>query len=125
MQNSSAKAKYNSSRQELAIALNQLEKVIKNKIEHDHHSENIASLRHNHEEAEVKIYEQQSQIQSLTAEINNLQQNIAEISRENEIIRGVNSAMNAKKTKFIEQSKILMDSLEKKLKKIDEIISKS
>lgn len=125
MRNSSAKAKFNSSRQELSLAINNLEKIIKNKIEQSKSSENIAISRQNYEEAEIKIYEQKMQINNLSNEINNLQKNLEDISKENEIVRGINYALNEKREKFIKLFKILIESLDKKLKSIDDIVSKS
>lgn len=125
MQNSTAKAKFNSSRHQLSSALNNLEKIIKNKLEENKNENNFANSQENFEEAEIKIYQQKLQIENLSNEINILQNSFGEVCKENELLRSKSLGNIDKKTKFINQTKDLINSLNNKIISIEEIISKS
>jgi chromosome segregation ATPase len=125
MQNSTAKAKFNSSRQQLSSALNNLEKIIKNKLEQNKNENNFANLQENFEEAEIKIHQQKLQIENLSNEINILQNSFGEVCKENELLHSKSLGNIDKKAKFISQTKDLIVSLNNKIMSIEEIISKS
>jgi hypothetical protein len=125
MQNSTAKAKFNSSRQQLSSALSNLEKIIKNKLEQNKNENNFANLQENFEEAEMKIHQQKLQIENLSNEINILQNSFGEVCKENELLHSKSLGNIDKKAKFINQTKDLIVSLNNKIISIEEIISKS
>jgi len=125
MQNTTAKAKFNSSRQQLSSALNNLEKIIKNKLEQNKNENNFANSQENFEEAEMKIHQQKLQIENLSNEINILQNSFGEVCKENELLHSKSLGNIDKKTKFINQTKDLIVSLNNKIISIEEIISKS
>jgi len=125
MQNSSAKAKFNSSRQQLSSALNGLEKIIKNKLEQNKNENNFANSQENFEEAEIKIHQQKLQIENLSNEINNLQNSFGEVCKENELLHSKLVGNSDKKTKFVTQTNDLLESVSNKLILIENIISKS
>ena len=125
MQNSSAKAKFNSSRQQLSSALNNLEKIIKNKLEENTNENNFANSQENFEEAEMKIHQQKMQNENLSNEINSLQQSFNEVCKENELLHSKSIGNIDKKTKFVTQTKDLLESVGNKLTLIEDIISKS
>ena len=52
MQNSTAKVKFNSSRQQLSSALNNLEKIIKTKLEQNKNENNFANSQENFKEVQ-------------------------------------------------------------------------
>ena len=125
MQNSTAKAKFNSSRQQLSSALSNLEKIIKNKLEQNKNENNFANLQENFEEAEMKIHQQKLQIENLSNEINIIQNSFGEVCKENELLHSKSLGNIDKKTKFVSQTKDLIVSLNNKIMSIEEIISKS
>jgi hypothetical protein len=125
MQNSTAKVKFNSSRQQLSSALNNLEKIIKNKLEQNKNENNFANSQENFEEAEMKIHQQKLQIENLSNEINILQNSFGEVCKENELLHSRSIGNIDKKAKFINQTKDLINSLNNKIISIEEIISKS
>ena len=125
MKNSTAKIKFNSSRHQLSSALNNLEKIIKNKLEHNIDENNFANSQENFEEAEMKIHQQKLQIENLSNEINNLQQSFGEVCKENELLHSKLLGNSDKKTKFVTQTKDLLESVGNKLILIEDIISKS
>jgi predicted patatin/cPLA2 family phospholipase len=125
MQNTTAKAKFNSSRQQLSSALNNLEKIIKNKLEQNKNENNFANSQENFEEAEMKIHQQKLQIENLSNEINSLQQSFGEVCKENELLHSKSLGNIDKKIKFTNQTKDLIESLGNKLMLIEKIISKS
>ena len=125
MKNSTAKIKFNSSRHQLSSALNNLEKIIKNKLEHNIDENNFANSQENFEEAEMKIHQQKLQIENLSNEINNLQQSFGEVCKENELLHSKSLGNIDKKTKFVSQTKDLLESVGNKLTLIEDIISKS
>ena len=125
MQNSTAKVKFNSSRQQLSSALNNLEKIIKTKLEQNNNENNFANSQENFEEAEMKIHQQKLQIENLSNEINNLQQSFGEVCKENELLHSKSIGNIDKKTKFVTQTKDLLESVGNKLTLIEDIISKS
>ena len=125
MKNSTAKIKFNSSRHQLSSALNNLEKIIKNKLEHNIDENNFANSQENFEEAEMKIHQQKLQIENLSNEINILQNSFGEVCKENELLHSKSLGNIDKKAKFINQTKDLITSLNSKIMSIEEIISKS
>jgi len=125
MKNSTAKIKFNSSRHQLSSALNNLEKIIKNKLEHNIDENNFANSQENFEEAEMKIYQQKLQIENLSNEINNLQNSFSEVCKENEFLHSKSTGNVERRIKFTGQVKDLMISLNNKLISIEDIISKS
>ena len=125
MQNSTAKVKFNSSRQQLSSALNNLEKIIKTKLEQNNNENNFANSQENFEEAEMKIHQQKLQIENLSNEINNLQNSFSEVCKENELMHSKSLGNAERKTKFSSQTRDLIISLNNKLISIEDIIFKS
>ena len=125
MKNSTAKIKFNSSRHQLSSALNNLEKIIKNKLEHNIDENNFANSQENFEEAEIKIHQQKLQIENLSNEINNLQNSFSEVCKENELLHSKSLGNVDRRIKFTSQAKDLIISLNNKLVSIEDIISKS
>ena len=124
MQDPVAKAKFNSSRLHLSNALKNLEKIIKNKLEKNYIDNTTLNLQDNFEEAEIKIHQQKLQISDLTREIHDLQKTLNEVSKENELLHSRINGSAEMKQKFCKESNDLIQSLNSKLKQIDEIITK-
>lgn len=122
---SSSKSRFNGSRQKLTSALNNLEKIIEKKLKSNKNEINFNNLLENFEEAELQIFTQNNQIQNLSTEINNLQKSLADVAKDNELLRSKNIGNIENKMRMNKQLNELVDSLEKKLKIIEEIISKS
>ncbi|MFM7557110.1 MAG: hypothetical protein ACKO6C_03635 [Alphaproteobacteria bacterium] len=121
----SSKSRFNGSRQKLTSALNNLEKIIEKKLKSNKNEVNFNNLLENFEEAELQIFSQNNQIQNLSTEINNLQKSLADVAKDNELLRSKNIGNIENKMRMNKQLNELVDSLEKKLKIIEEIISKS
>ncbi len=73
----------------------------------------------------MKIHQQKLQIENLSNEINNLQQSFGEVCKENELLHSKSIGNIDKKTKFVSQTKDLLESVGNKLTLIEDIISKS
>ena len=124
MQDPVAKAKFNGSRLQLSNALKNLEKIVKEKLERNHHDSTAINLQDNFEEAEIKIHQQKLQIVDLTNEIKLLQSTLNEVSKENELLHSRINGNASIRQKFNKESNQIIQSLEDKLKQIDEIILK-
>lgn len=121
----SSKSRFNGSRQKLSSALNNLEKIIEKKLKSNKNEINFNNLLENFEEAELKIFSQNNQIQNLSNEINNLQKSLADVAKDNELLRSKNIGNIENKMRINKQLNELVASLERKLKLIEEIITKS
>ena len=121
----SSKSRFNGSRQKLSSALNNLEKIIEKKLKSNKNEINFNNLLENFEEAELKIFSQNNQIQNLSNEINNLQKSLADVAKDNELLRSKNIGNIENKMRINKQLNELVASLDKKLKIIEEIITKS
>ena len=121
----SSKSRFNGSRQKLSSALNNLEKIIEKKLKSNKNEINFNNLLENFEEAELKIFSQNNQIQNLSNEINNLQKSLADVAKDNELLRSKNIGNIENKMRINKQLNELVASLDKKLKIIEEIIAKS
>lgn len=115
-----AKTTFNKSRQQLADALKELENVITKKI-----SENSNYIVSEIENSNSKLFEQKIQIDNLTNEINNMQNNFREVCKENELLHSKLNGNAEMKIKLNSQVNDIIESLVNKINKIDEIISKS
>ncbi|MFM8185514.1 MAG: hypothetical protein ACKN9I_01135, partial [Alphaproteobacteria bacterium] len=112
----SSKSRFNGSRQKLTSALNNLEKIIEKKLKSNKNEVNFNNLLENFEEAELQIFSQNNQIQNLSTEINNLQKSLADVAKDNELLRSKNIGNIENKMRMNKQLNELVDSLEKKLK---------
>ncbi|MFZ9469992.1 MAG: hypothetical protein ACO26G_02940 [Rickettsiales bacterium] len=121
----SSKSRFNGSRQKLSSALNNLEKIIEKKLKSNKNEINFNNLLENFEEAELKIFSQNNQIQNLSNEINNLQKSLADVAKDNELLRSKNIGNIENKMRINKQLNELVASLDRKLKLIEEIITKS
>ncbi|MFZ9180274.1 MAG: hypothetical protein ACO201_00190 [Rickettsiales bacterium] len=121
----SSKSRFNGSRQKLSSALNNLEKIIEKKLKSNKNEINFNNLLENFEEAELKIFSQNNQIQNLSNEINNLQKSLADVAKDNELLRSKNIGNIENKMRINKQLNELVASLDRKLKIIEEIITKS
>lgn len=121
----SSKSRFNGSRQKLSSALNNLEKIIEKKLKSNKNEINFNNLLENFEEAELKIFSQNNQIQNLSNEINNLQKSLADVAKDNELLRSKNIGNIENKMRINKQLNELIASLDRKLKLIEEIITKS
>ena len=102
-----------------------MEKIIEKKLKSNKNEINFNNLLENFEEAELKIFSQNNQIQNLSNEINNLQKSLADVAKDNELLRSKNIGNIENKMRINKQLNELVASLERKLKLIEEIITKS
>ncbi len=119
-----AKAKFNSSRQNLSNSLKKLEQLVKEKISHNLNENSAINLQQDHDLAELKIHQQKLQINNLTTEINNLNQALNHVAKENELLHSRHNGLAEMRAKLNNQAQEIIENVNNKLQKIEEIISK-
>jgi hypothetical protein len=123
MQNTTAKTNFNISRNKLSLALNDLENSVKQKLQDVQNDKNIV-LNHEFAETDSLIHQQKIQIANLSNEINNLQKNLIDNSKENELLHSKINGNVERKLIFKNHIQELTELLENKLKNIESIIHK-
>jgi chromosome segregation ATPase len=124
MQDPVAKAKFNSSRQNLSNSLKKLELLVKDKIENNFNDNASLNLQRDHDLAELEIHQQKLQITDLTTEINNLNLALNQVAKENELLHSRSNGLAEMRAKLNKQANDIIIEVNNKLQKIEEIISK-
>jgi len=119
-----AKAKFNSSRQNLSNSLKKLEQLVKDKIANNLNENSAINLQRDQDIAELEIHQQKLQINDLTIEINNLNQALNQVAKENELLHSRHNGLAEMRAKLNNQANEIIESVNNKLQKIEEIISK-
>lgn len=113
--------RFDKSRKNLSVALNQLENAIKEKI---HEASLLAAEDIGEDEVDAKIAEQTAMINKLSEEVNRLQNELSEIGKENEFLTENNKALWQRIENFTRQKNELIVAIESDLAVIHEVIEK-
>ena len=117
-----AEIRFENARKKLSDALHDLEKTLKQKI----HQAAIESRIINHNETgsrlETKVFEQETIIQTLNQEINNLQKLLADLGNEIEFISEKNKMITKKTEDFRIQGPNLIKAIESDLASIENLL---
>ena len=125
MNKTPAEIRFENSRKKLSQALKNLEEVVKKKLHELAQSKVLNSSQNDEKNLGAKIIEQDHIIESLNSEINNLQENLAELGKETEFLSAKNKAISERISENKPQQSGLIQALEADLIRIEEIIKSS
>ncbi len=116
--------RFNAARSKLALALQNLEDTIKEKIHEEAIQSRLIEISANDAaQNQAKLIEQNNIIQSLNHEINELQKNLNELSQENEFLNEKMRALGHKMQSFQNAKKSLIEAIEMDLTAIEHLIN--
>lgn len=120
---SAAETKFETARKRLSDALRNLEEVMKQKLHDAAVESKMIDVSEDDSHTQAKIIEQETVIQNLNSEINNLQRNLSDLGKEAEFLDRKNKNLSEKFSELKEQGAGLIEAIESDLLKIEEIIS--
>ncbi len=124
MSSQNSENRFNKARNRLSLALENLESVIKEKLhETAAQSKLINASASDLERNQGIVVEQANTIQNLTHEINNLQKNMVEMSKEIEFLNEKSLTIAKRADETRQNSKILVEEVEQNLIRIEQLIN--
>lgn len=126
MTDSNIENRFENARKSLSETLKNLEEIIKQKI---HESALQGRMISSVSENEIKnnqsaLLEKTTTIENLNQEINNLQNNLLDLGKENDFLSKENKALTSKLTNSNSQQSRLIEAIESDLVKIEKVIKK-
>lgn len=115
--------RFDKARARLNAALKDLEKTATDKLHETASQARMLPISGDENSLSSKVTEQFSTIQNLSAEINKLQENLATLGSENDVLIEENALLSGNLNKLRTQGSTLVDAIESDLVRIEEIIS--
>lgn len=115
--------RFDKARARLNAALKDLEKTTTDKLHETASQARMLPISGDENSLSSKVTEQFSTIQNLSAEINKLQENLAALGSENDLLIEENALLSGNLNKLRTQGSTLVDAIESDLVRIEEIIS--
>lgn len=124
MSGKNSEHRFNKARDRLSSALENLENIVKEKL-HEAAIQNnlINSISDDFNSDQGIVAQQANTIQNLTNEINNLQKNLVEMSKEIEFLNEKSLTIAKRSDDSRNQSKLLVEDIEKDLIRITKLIN--
>lgn len=118
-----AEIRFEKARKRLSGALKNLEEVVKEKLHEASINATMISVSDDGDSAaHAKTVEQETIIQKLQSEINNLQNGLSDLGKENEFLNDRSKAMGSKISEFREKTSSLVEAIEADLLHIEEVL---
>jgi chromosome segregation ATPase len=119
-----AETRFETARKRLSESLKTLEKTVKEKLHQAAIESKMLDVSENEEEAQAKVVQQETIIQNLNEEINNLQKNLSDLGKEADFLNEKNRTLSEKISDSRNEKKSLLEAIEADLTKIENIINK-
>lgn len=123
MSQTHAEIRFEKARKRLSAALKNLEEVVKEKLHEASVNATMMSVSDDDtNSAHAKLVEQETVIQKLNSEINNLQKNLSDLGKETEFLNEKNKVLGQRIAEFRTQGSSLIEAIEAELLSIEEVL---